>query len=341
MIEPPQLATEAARLAELHSYDILDTSPERAYDDITYLASQICDTPIALVSLVDADRQWFKSRVGLDTSETDRRIAFCGHAIVDSNRLFVVDDATEDERFADNPLVVGDPEIRFYAGAPITTAAGNTLGTLCVIDTRPRTLEPEQARALEALSRQVMTQLELRRVVAELEASNAELEASHAELAHLSVTDPLTSLVNRRALMAFLDAELERHKRYERGLTVALVDLDDFKSYNDAHGHVAGDEALETVARTMLSVCRKTDIAARYGGDELLLVLPDTDRPGAIQIAERLRSEVANLSWPKGPITVSVGVAEADDGRSTSESLIEAADTALYLAKANGRNRVA
>ncbi len=341
MIEAPVPATESARLAELEALEILDTSPEQAYDDITYLASQICNTPIALVSLVDGDRQWFKSRVGLDATETERRLAFCAHAILDPGRLFVIDDATEDERFADNPLVLGDPEIRFYAGAPITTAAGNALGTLCVIDTKPRTLKPEEARALEALSRQVMTQLELRRVVAELEASHAELEASHAELRHLSVTDPLTSLVNRRALMAFLDAELERHKRYGHGLSLALIDLDDFKPYNDAHGHVAGDEALESIARTLLSVCRKTDIAARYGGDELVLVLPDTDRHGAVRIAERLRHEVEALAWPKGPITVSVGVAEANGATPTPESLIEAADAALYRAKANGRNRVA
>lgn len=293
------------------------------------------------MSLVDAGRQWFKARVGIDATETERRIAFCAHAILDSARLFVIPDATVDERFADNPLVVGDPEIRFYAGAPITTPSGNALGTLCVIDTKPRDLEPDEARALEALSRQVMTQLELRRVVAELEASHAELEASHAELAHLSVTDPLTSLVNRRALMAFLDAELSRHKRYGHDLALALIDLDGFKPYNDAHGHVAGDEALEAIARAVLSVSRRTDIAARYGGDELVLLLPDTNRQGAVRIAERLRIEVEELAWPKGRITVSIGVAEADELTPTPESLIEAADDALYRAKASGRNRVA
>jgi GAF domain-containing protein len=155
-------ANEEARLAALEKYAILDTDPEQSFDDLTLLASFVCKTPIALISLVDEDRQWFKSRVGIDASETSRDIAFCSTAILQSD-LFVVPDALNDERFRDNPLVVSDPHIRFYAGAPLINEDGCALGTLCVVDRTPRELSPEQREALKALSRLVLSQLEFRR----------------------------------------------------------------------------------------------------------------------------------------------------------------------------------
>src|ERR1700732_848581 len=148
----PKPANEKLRLATLRGYEILDTEPEAAFDDLTFLASYICQTPIALISLVDADRQWFKSKVGMPLSETSRDIAFCALAILQSD-VFIVPDASQDERFAENPLVVSEPRIRFYAGAALMTE-GHALGTLCVIDRVPRTLSPEQLEALRALSRQ-------------------------------------------------------------------------------------------------------------------------------------------------------------------------------------------
>ena len=153
---------EAGRIAALEKYAILDTDPEQSFDDLTLLASIVCRTPIALISLVDEDRQWFKSRVGIDASETSRDIAFCSTAILQSD-LFVVPDALLDERFRNNPLVVSDPHIRFYAGAPLINEDGYALGTLCVVDRTPRELAPEQREALKALSRLVIAQLEFRR----------------------------------------------------------------------------------------------------------------------------------------------------------------------------------
>jgi GAF domain-containing protein len=164
---PPIPSDEPDRLEALRRYEILDTPAEQAFDDLTLLAAHICDTPIALVSLIDANRQWFKSRVGLDFQETPRDVAFCAHAIA-ARETLVVPDTLADERFARNPLVVDEPKIRFYAGAPLRAAEGRCLGTICVIDRVPRQLSEPQRAALEALSRQVMAQLELRHQVAEV-----------------------------------------------------------------------------------------------------------------------------------------------------------------------------
>ena len=185
---------ESKRLKVLWQYDVLDTVPEEVFDDLTELAARICEAPIALISLVDENRQWFKSKVGLTVSETSRDRSFCSYAIT-QNDLFIVPDATQDQRFANNPLVTSEPKIRFYAGAPLITPDGHALGTLCVIDKVPRHLRPEQQQALRILARHVVSQLELRRrsrelgdvrresarLKGELEKARADLGASHRQ----------------------------------------------------------------------------------------------------------------------------------------------------------------
>jgi len=166
-MKAPLPTNEVERLAALKEYHILDTGTEQSYDDITTLAAHICEVPIAMISLVDEVRQWFKSKVGLEQQQTSRDVAFCAHAIL-QNEPFIVGDATKDRRFADNALVTGEPYIRFYIGIPLINPEGLALGTLCVVDHQPRQLSAAQQEALQALSRQVMALLELRRVSARL-----------------------------------------------------------------------------------------------------------------------------------------------------------------------------
>jgi len=185
-MKAPLPKNEAQRLKVLWQYDVLDTVPEAVFDDLTDLAAHICEAPIAMISLVDENRQWFKSRVGVSIRETSRDISFCAHAIL-QNGLFVVSDATKDPRFKDNPSVLGAPKIRFYAGVPLKSPDGYALGTLCVIDKEPRQLRPEQKRALMILARHVETQLELRRHAKELAEAREHGDRQHAELARAQV----------------------------------------------------------------------------------------------------------------------------------------------------------
>jgi len=201
MIIPRIAEDELYRLDALKEYSILDTMPEKEYDDITYLASQICKTPISLISLIDDKRQWFKSHSGLDAIETPRDWAFCAHAINDKNNILIVPDAEKDVRFHDNPLVVNEPHVIFYAGVPLVNQAGFPLGTLCVIDNQPNSLDEFQLNALKALANQIMSLFELRKKSVELKTKIREVEAQNqalekfASIAAHDIKSPLATIV--------------------------------------------------------------------------------------------------------------------------------------------------
>ncbi|MEP0783228.1 EAL domain-containing protein [Trichocoleus sp. DQ-A1] len=222
-VKAPMPSHEAGRLKALQQYEILDTSPEQAFDDLARVAAHICGTPIALISLVDANRQWFKSKVGVEVSETPRDIAFCSHAILQSD-LFIVSDALADQRFATNPLVTTDPNIRFYAGAPLITPAGYALGTLCAIDFVPRQLKPEQQEALLSLSRQVVAQLELRRNLVNMRQAIAErLQAESLLASQKRVLEMIARGDSLNSVLNVLCRNIEKHSSKMR-CSVLLLD---------------------------------------------------------------------------------------------------------------------
>jgi len=318
---------------------VLYTPAEERFDRITRLAGRILQVPIALVSLVGKDVQWFKSRYGLDAPETPREISFCGHALLGEETL-VVPDATRDTRFFDNPLVTGAPGIRFYAGHPLRSNEGKKLGTLCVIDRTPRQLTKEDHQALQDLA--AIAESELNH--AKLAESQQQLIVELGETRRKSLVDPLTQLWNRRAITDVLEREAARARRSKDWLSIMLMDIDHFKVINDTHGHACGDRALREVAAALRAALRTFDAVGRWGGEEFLAVLPGCGGANAIILAERLRVRVEGVRIPvkQGEIgtTISVGAvalhAPADE---VLDAAIIAADEALYRAKRGGRNR--
>ncbi len=259
---------EDERLKALLSYDILDTLPEQAYDDITLLASEICGTPMAAMTLIDEHRQWFKSKVGIEGSETPRDIAFCAHAIVEPEKLFIIDDAANNQVFADNPLVTGDPNVRFYAGAPLVTGSGEALGTLCVIDDKPRRLSERQQSSLRALARQVMAQLELRRKITQMNRANA--RRRQAETALRQTEERFQMFMNHSPTVAFMKEENGRYVYINR-----LME----ERFNITAAEIIGKTDFDWLPEETARTISKTDavLIENWKAEELIEIVPTPD----------------------------------------------------------------
>jgi diguanylate cyclase (GGDEF)-like protein len=340
MNNAPVLSGDDLRLKSLHAMQLLSTPAEADFDRITRVVADHFGTPIALFSLIDRDRQWFKSRIGLDVAETPRETSFCGHAIL-GNDVFVVPDARTDSRFADNPLVTGTPSVAFYAGVPVENEQGHKIGALCVIDHKARTFTPQQQACLRDFGRWAQLAIQNRALGRDHLELLTELDAARRD----SMICPLTQAWNRRGLSQLIERELNKAAREETALGFLLLDIDHFKRINDTYGHPVGDRALTLLARILREEIRAYDILARVGGEEFVVALPGTNLAHACQLAEKLRAAVANRAILENGdhFTVSIGVTCFDpaiDGRDETR-MMERADKALYRAKHEGRNRVA
>jgi diguanylate cyclase (GGDEF)-like protein len=272
---------------------------------------------------VEADRQWFLAKRGLQVRETPRDMAFCAHAIV-HDEVMVVPDARADERFRSNPLVFADPHIRFYAGAPLQTPEGHNLGTLCVIDRKPRDLSPEQRELLHRLAQLAMRELELRR------------------LAHLC---PITGLPTRHTFLSIGEREFNRARRDQHPLSLLLFDLDNLRLINNRWGHLAGDQVLTDLVQLTRTFLQPQDFAARLGDGDFALLLVGIQRDQAMALADGLRTAVAHLpgvhSHSDFRLHISGGLTALAPQDHAFPDLILRAERALALAKGNGRDQVA
>jgi len=315
MQKPEIPSDEQIRLETLRSLDILDTPAEEQFDRLTRTAKRLFGVPIALVSLVDENRQWFKSCMGLNTRETSRDISFCGHAIL-GNGVFIIPDALADERFSDNPLVLNEPNIRFYAGCPLRAPNGSKLGTLCIIDRQPKNFGNEDIEALMDL------------------ASMVERELAAVQMATM---DELTGISNRRGFMMLAQHSLNLCTRQKIPATLIFFDLDKFKPINDTFGHEEGDHVLGVFASRMKIVFRDSDIIARLGGDEFVALLNNTSEDHAKEfIARFIQSlESYNREAKRGyEISFSHGIVEFNpDKHSMIKTLLADGDLLMYQLK--------
>jgi diguanylate cyclase (GGDEF)-like protein len=314
MIEPPLPVDEADRLGTLRSLNILDTQPEERFDRLTRMARRMFGVPIALISLVDENRQWFKSCQGLGVSETPRSISFCGHAILGDETL-IVPDALADERFHGNPLVSGEPKIRFYAGCPLWVN-GRKLGTLCLIDQQPRGFDSDDRGLLRDLARM------------------AEQEVAAVELATM---DELTQLSNRRGFLALGQHALGLCARLQRPASLFYFDLDGFKSINDRFGHAEGDRALVAFSSLLMQTFRDSDVVGRLGGDEFVVLVTNCAEHECGHALQRLDQAVQQHNRQRVlccDIDFSVGSVAFDGSRQrTIQALLEEADALMYERK--------
>ncbi len=313
-MEPSTPSDDTAQLGDPFAVDLYDDASDERFDRITRLACRALDAPIALVSLIDADRQWFCSSRGIDVDETTSGGAFFASAIAQPGLLMIVEDARLDPRFADDPLVDDEPHVRFYAGAAIRAHDGQRIGTLSVLDPRVRNLDSQDRQVLRDL------------------ADLVEREVLHVSLA---LSDSLTGLANRRAFLATANRLVPLAARRGEPLTVLCADLDRLKAVNDTLGHSEGDSLLQRAAIAISSAVRTSDTVARIGGDEFAVLLYGADDDAARTVVDNIKLAIATDNLDEShnsKLSISVGLACASAGESVSE-IVTRADFAMYQEK--------
>lgn len=312
---------EAKRISALRRYNVLDTAPETEFENIISLVQSTFNVPMAAISFIDSDRQWFKASRGIENSETPRDVAFCDHTIREDDVL-VVPDAEADKRFADNPFVTGKGGIRCYMGTPLRTPDGQNIGSLCVIGTDPRQFSADEAAILAGFASLVVSQLELRQ---------------SANLDHLTHT------MSRGAFLDQVDIAINAYRKKGICTTLAILDVDRFKDANDTYGHPAGDRILKAFVDTCAANVRADDLVGRLGGDEFAILLRGVMPVTARQILGRIHTRISDISMPDFPdirVSASIGYTSINSDIQSKEAWIAMTDAALYRAKVNGRDQM-
>lgn len=337
---------EKERLDALASYEILDTKPEQEFDDIAVLAAEMFAVPMASISLVDADRIWFKTNYGTDKNEVPRDFSFCSQSILSAKPL-IINDTHADKTYSQVGIVTNAPNIRFYMGVPLLSEDGNCLGALAVMDTKPMDPTNFQKDTLIRLAQQVCTLLELRKARLQLdnqqmliEVYKEQISAMNAEVANLSRTDELSGLWNRKSLTYELGKELSRSRRSGSTFALLKMDVDDFSSLNDRRGKEYGNEVLRSLGALLLKATRDTDCCARFGGDQFMILMPNTDRAKANLVANRVRNSLKELGELHDPITASIGVAVVLAAQASGDDILALADNCMKKVKTEGGNQV-
>jgi diguanylate cyclase (GGDEF)-like protein len=336
----PLPSDEAERLASLLKMQVLDTPAEDRFDRLTRLANRHFNAPFSMITLLDEDRQWFKSTRGHHIPETPRAVSFCGYTILQDDTL-VVEDASADPRFFDNPVVTGELNIRFYAGIPLRNLEGHRVGTFCILDQQPRKLDPEDVLSLKDLAACAESELQLLR----LTQSEIELLSEMDSLRRKASVDPLTRCWNHDAMHEILAKELRRAAAEQETLAVLLFNLDHFAGLNQSWGREGGDQILQEAAERIRCSLEPSDILGRVGGAQFMLIVPRCQPASAQSYAERilgnLRSRPVKISSNSmSKVTASAGLAFWRGRHEGLPDLLARADKALIRAQNKGHDRV-
>lgn len=338
---PPKFEQQKAEVSQ--RYKILSGAEQNDASQAAQIASAAFGVPIVFTALNERYRDRFSCNHGVREKDLERLKGFCSHSNL-SNDPFIVENTKDDPYFRDNPAVTNSPNIAFFAGAPLRSPEGIRFGTLCLIDTQPRTFTQTDLDLLVSIATLVANDICIRSAGRYAILDLIEAEKDKCTLYDLAMTDPLTGILNRRAFFRFTEREVHRASRYKLELATLMLDIDHFKKVNDVYGHASGDLVLTTLINTISSNLRKEDLIGRLGGEEFAIVLPETGPERALIVANKLRKVIKKLNFECDKatfnITVSIGISEPIDSDRDIAPALERSDKALYQAKRGGRDRV-